>query len=89
MPTPEQLGLAPVRPAAAVADTDWAAVHRRLDRLGATCFHLEKATGGTRITCLLPTAQAGRSHRVEAQAASEGDAVRLALDQAEEWARQK
>jgi len=59
----------------------------RLDRLGATCFHLERLPeGACRITCLLPTAQQGRSHRIEAVASSEGDAVRLILAKAQEWA---
>jgi hypothetical protein len=69
------------------ASIDWAAVHDRLDRLGATCFHLERLPQGAyRITCLLPTDQQGRSHRIEVAAASEGDAVRLILVKAQEWA---
>jgi hypothetical protein len=84
MPSPEQLGVATARPA---GDIDWDATHRRLDRLGALCFHREKLDrGGYRFTCLLPTSQADRTHRVEVVAATEAEAVRLALEKAEEWA---
>jgi hypothetical protein len=51
------------------------------------CFHLEKLTpGGYRFSCLLPTAQPGRTHRIEAEAVTETEVVRLALAKAEEWA---
>jgi hypothetical protein len=87
MPTPEQLGVAAVRPADAV---DWASARQRLDRLGAACFQLEKsAPDGFRFVCLLPTAQSGRTHRIETRATTEAEAVRTALEQAEEWARGK
>jgi hypothetical protein len=86
IPSPEELGIAISR-SAENASTDWSEVHKRLDQLGATCFHLEKSTGGCRITCLLPTAQEGRTHRIEAEASSEADAVRATLAQAEEWAQ--
>ncbi len=66
---------------------DWTAVHNRLDRLGATCLQRQKlSTNGWRITCLLPTNQQRWSHRIDAQAASEAEAVRLLLAKAEEWA---
>ena len=85
LPPPEQLGLnQPAAPAA--ARLDWAAVHQRLDRLGATCFHLEKLARGARVTCLLPTAKADCAHRIEAVADSEAEAVALAVGQAEQWA---
>lgn len=85
MPSPEQLGVAPARPAAEVG-LDWSTAHRRLDRLGAVCFHMEKLPrGGVRVTCLLPTAQPDRSHRIEAEAGSEIEAVQIILDRAETW----
>jgi hypothetical protein len=86
MPTPQELGVADVKQREN-PNIDWTAVHNQLDRLGATCFHLERAPeGGCRITCLLPTNQPGRTHRIEAEASSEADAVRLALARAKEWA---
>lgn len=85
MPSPEQLGLAGGQPSTGAVD--WAAVHRRLDEMGAACFQIEKLkAGGCRCTCLMPTSQPGRNHRVEAQAATEPEAVRLALAQVEQWA---
>ena len=85
MPSPQELGVGdakrPENPS-----VDWAAVHSQLDRLGATCFQLERTLEGSlRITCLLPTEERGRSHRIEAQASSEAEAVRLALARAQEW----
>jgi hypothetical protein len=86
LPTPEQLGL--TQPASTTSTRlDWTAVHQRLDQLGATSFNVEKVAGGCRVTCLLPAAQADRSHRIDSQAASEVEAVTLALSQAEAWAR--
>jgi hypothetical protein len=83
LPSPDQLGIA--SPSGAAGTTDWTAVHQQLDRLGALCVHLEKVEGGCRFTCLLPTAQPERTHRVEAVASSEAEAVRLALDKCAEW----
>lgn len=86
MPSPGQLGITPAGARAAEA-VDWNAARRRLDRLGAVYFHVEKLdAGGYRFTCLLPTRQPGRTHRVETVAASEAEAIRLALAKAEEWA---
>jgi hypothetical protein len=85
IPTPEQLGVAGAM-ARSEASVDWSAVHDKLNRLGASCFHLEKLSNGAcRITCLLPTGQEGRSRRIEAEAGSEAEAVRAALARAEEW----
>jgi hypothetical protein len=90
MPSPETLGVPAARPAARPAadvPVDWSAAMARLDRLGATCFQVERLPqGGSQFTCLLPTGQANQAHRIEARAGSEGEAVRLALDRAEAWA---
>ncbi len=87
MPTPEQLGVAPVSLADG-GNLDWTAVHDKLDRLGAVCFRLDKLDGGgCRFVCFLPTPHAGITHRVDAEAASAADAVRLVLTQAEQWVR--
>jgi hypothetical protein len=84
LPTPEELGLAAER--ADSAGFDWSAAHHRLDHLGAVCFRLDKLPqGSSRVTCLLPTAQPGRTHHVEAEAPTDAEAVRLALERAEAW----
>lgn len=86
IPSPEDLGVGDRRPAADRGD-DWAALHGRLGRLGATCLHVEKLPdGGSRFVCLLPTDRPTRSHRVEVRAATEREAMRLAVEKAEEWA---
>jgi hypothetical protein len=81
MPPPEALGVPVPRPAAPV---DWAALRVRLDRLGATQFALETLSeGGYRFTCRLPSADPARPRAAEGRAATEAEAVRLALEQAE------
>jgi hypothetical protein len=81
MPPPEQLGIA------APGAIDWAAVHQRLDRLGVTCFQMDRpVSGGCHIVCLVPSRQPGQHRRVEAQAATQAEAIRVVLDRAEEWA---
>jgi hypothetical protein len=85
IPSPEELGIGSVRQAE-VTKVDWTAARAQLDRLGATCFQVQKLEGRYRFTCLLPTGQAGRNHRIEAEASTEADAVQLALAKAEDWA---
>jgi hypothetical protein len=88
MPTPEQLGVARSRPAVA-AGVNWADVHQQLDGLGAKGVQREHLdTGSYRVSCLLPTAQADRHHRIAVEAVSEAEAVRLVLEQARDWAAQ-
>jgi hypothetical protein len=85
MPSPEELGIACAKPVSH-GDADWSLAYRRLQDLGAFCFQLDKLPqGGYRCTCLLPTSQPDRNHRIEAPAATEAAAVRLALDKAEQW----
>ena len=46
---------------------------------------MSKLSQGYRVTCLMPTGQADRNHRIEAEAGSEAEAVRLVVTAAEEW----
>jgi hypothetical protein len=85
IPTPEQLGIAPAASTKG-ADLDWTDAHRRLESLGAVGFHLDHLEAGRcHFACLLPTRQPGLTHRVEADAATSAEAVRLVLGQAEQW----
>jgi hypothetical protein len=85
LPTPEEIGL--TNAVAAQTGLDWAAAHARLEKLGADCFQLRRLPDGAyRCQCRLPTTQASVTHCVEAVAASEADAVRQALEKAEQWA---
>jgi hypothetical protein len=87
MPSPDQLGV-DVRPSAAVCD--WTAIHRRMEELGVVSFQLDRLNADVfEITCLLPTAEAGRTHRIEAHGATEAEAVRCALDEAQRWKNQR
>ena len=86
IPTPEQLGVS-LTPIQDRAGLDWASAHRRLERLGAVCFHLDKLeSGACRFTCILPTPWPGMTHRVESEATTAAEAVNVALSQAEKWA---
>lgn len=86
LPSPEQLGLN----AASGDEPDWATIHKRLEQLGAIGFHLDKLpTGKYRVNCLLPTGQLERTHCIEVEAGSKGEAVRLAVSQAEGWANRE
>ena len=88
LPSPEQLGVSKPRPRD--GGTNWTDARRRLATLGAVTFQVSKLTeGGSRFTCLLPTDQQNYNHRIEADAASEAEAVRLGLEHAEAWARQR
>jgi hypothetical protein len=80
------VGLPAPAAAAAAAEFDWNNAYRRLRALNAD-FQLCKQQDGFRFTCLMPTSQPGRIHRVEAEAVSEAEAVRLTLERAEQWAR--
>lgn len=85
IPTPEELGVGSAK--AADSSIDWGTVNRRLEGLGATCFQMRRLPEGRwHIVCLLPTAQPNQTHRVEAEADAKPEAVRLALEQAEQWA---
>jgi hypothetical protein len=86
IPSPEELGVSAAKSAAASVELDWAAVHRRLQELGADFLRQRLPQGGYRFTCLMPTNQPNRLHRVEAEAATEAEAVQLALNQANKWA---
>ncbi len=81
MPAPEQLGLgANARP----APVDWEDVRRRMERLHVTSFHSQRIPGGFRFICVVP----GRPNReVQAEAASESEAIDQALTRAESIAR--
>jgi hypothetical protein len=84
LPAPEQLGLAPTRNSE--PGIDWNAVNQRVQNLGAVCFQQTKLPQGRwRVTCLLPTNQPNQTHRIEVEADSNAEGVRLALAQAEEW----
>ncbi len=81
MPSPEQLGVT-VRPTPAPA-SDWPAIHARIKELGVVSFHVEALPNGqSRFTCWVPGGQPGLTRRIEAVAATEAEAARLALEQA-------
>jgi hypothetical protein len=87
LPSPEKLGILPQR---SQPDVDWTETRRRLRELGALSFQLDHPPeGGCRFTCLLPTADPARSHRIDAQSATEAEAIRLALARAAEWKKGK
>lgn len=91
LPPPEQLGVSTAKIAAyptGVTETvDWNAVHFHLRRLGAVAFQLVRADDHVRVTFLLPTGERERTQRIEVTSASEAEAVRLALEKADQFAK--
>jgi hypothetical protein len=86
LPTPEELGVG----ARSAEQSDWTPGYRRLCDLGATSFQFTRLPqGGCRVSCVLPTAQPDRNHRIDAEAATEFEAIRLAVGAAEEWVTRK
>jgi hypothetical protein len=83
IPSPADLGVGPSKTVA--GDLDWNAVNRRLRDLKATSSQRQTLPqGGYRFVVLLPGADAGHQTRIEAEANTEAEAVRKALDRAEE-----
>ncbi|GIW80995.1 MAG: hypothetical protein KatS3mg105_2802 [Gemmatales bacterium] len=79
LPSPEELGLTASKPV-----FDWTAAHRRLEQLGATCFHIERlASGDYRVTAMFTTGSADRTRRIDAEAASAEQAAQMLLEKAD------
>jgi hypothetical protein len=61
-----------------------------MDRLGPISVRQEKTpSGGYRVTMMLPTDPPNDTYPVDAEGKSLADALTLALDRAEDWARKK
>ncbi len=85
MPSPEQLGVG-----AHSADGDWTTIHKRLQELGVATFQVDRLSSDVvQFTCLLPTAEPGKTRRIEAHGATEVEAARRALDEAQRWREQR
>jgi thioredoxin-related protein len=88
LPSPEELGIVAEKPTPVQKNRpiDWAALHTRLNSLGSSSFIVQRPTAQlVRIISLFPIAD-NRVHRVEASATTEAEAVRLFLEQVDEWA---
>jgi hypothetical protein len=87
MPSREELGLLTSNHSPPVCTLDWNTVRQQLEGWQATSYRLEKtADGQFRFVCALPYPQSpGRQRQFEATAASESDALKLALEQAQAW----
>ncbi len=82
MPSPDQLGVN-AKPADGICD--WSAARRRMQDLGIISYQLGRPDANVfEFTCLMP-AEAGRTHRIEAHGATETEAVRCGLDEAQRW----
>ncbi len=88
VPTPEQVNVAAAPPANTAFD--WNNAHVRLDRLGATGFHIDRlADGACCASCLVPSVQSGQRRQFEVRARTADEATLLVLDEAERWVRAK
>jgi hypothetical protein len=80
IPTPEELGVAPAQGRTAEEAVNWPAVFQRLRELKARGYASEPlASGQYRFRCLLPKVSGDGTEVVEAQAASEAEAIRQGL----------
>jgi hypothetical protein len=87
MPSPGDIGVVPPAKTAA-AKVDWNETRSRLDRLGAIGLQtIQMNDGRHRIAFVLRTRQADQVQHVEATAATEAEAVALALERAEQCAK--
>jgi hypothetical protein len=83
MPSPAELGVAPP------GKVDWNETHSRLDRLGAFGLQMVQLNDGRhRVAFVLRTAKADQVQHVEVTAATEAEAVALALERAEQCNKQ-
>ena len=93
LPTPQQLGVAPVQAAPAQAapvtatpitapEIDWNDVRARLHRLGAVGFHLDHVGGQWRAQLLVPV-NAMEMRTLESSAGTDAAAIAAVLQQAE------
>jgi hypothetical protein len=87
LPSPEEAGVAAPRWAAKV---DWNAIRDRLQQLGGVGLQLAQLSDGSyRVAFEMRTTQANYFHHIEATAATEHEAVSVALWRAEQWASGK
>jgi hypothetical protein len=85
LPPPEEMGVAPT-PKAVPARIDWNATRERLDRLGHIGSEsIQLSDGRYRVAFVLRTNQPNRVQHIEATAATEAEAVAVALARAEQW----
>jgi hypothetical protein len=91
LPAPEKLGITGQTPAAPTAPSgvDWNAVHAYMKSIGVQEFGLERVPeGGYRFSVVMPTAEAGRSCRIDGAGSTETEAVRVCLDKTYRWLAQ-
>ena len=86
MPSPEELGVTPTAPAAALVKVDWNETRDRLQRMGCVGFQTAKIGDGRhRVVVTLRTNRVDQEQNIEAVAATEGEAVVAVLARAEQW----
>jgi len=86
IPSPEEVGVASPNKGAA-AKVDWNQTRDRLGRLGLIKLEtVHQEDSRHRVVLVLRTRQADQVQNIEATAATEAEAVALALERAEQWA---
>jgi hypothetical protein len=83
LPSPEEIGMAAPRPASKV---DWNATHDRLHQLGGVGLRLAQLDDSNmRVSLVMRTNQPNVFHHIDATAATEAEAVTMAMTRAEQW----
>ncbi len=88
LPAPDKLGITPQAPVDPNA-IDWNAMHAYVKSIGALSFGTDRPTeGGFRCSIVMPTAESGRSYRIDGSGATEAEAVRVCLEKTYRWLKQ-
>jgi hypothetical protein len=87
MPAPRDLGLGTATTPSQDDEIDWKELRHRMQSLGVVGYQAREATGGGWVfACQLKTSDPSRRHRIETPpAATEAQAISLALAEAERW----
>jgi len=87
MPSPEELGVA--ASSQSQPGADWAAIRPRLETMGVKSFRVDHTPAGAVSVTFLLCLQGSRVHQVEGAAATEAEAVSVALVETERYLRER
>lgn len=88
MPSPEDLGIAASAPRPQVG-VDWTAAKQKLEGMGVKCFRVDRTPAGAISVTLLLLPQGSPPRQVESTAATEAEALSLALVETERCLRER
>lgn len=87
MPLPEEVGIA--TSSSPHGSVDWAAARQRLESMGVKCFRVDRTPAGAVSVTLLLWLQGNHPRQVESTAATEAEALTVALVETERYLRER